>query len=184
MSSLSSLNERLKLLLTMAAAVSLAMTAVGWAFLTWTEWRDVPDRQLKADERMARIEQNLAALGADRPQIVSFLGAGIVSEPVARPGGHLNVTYVLRRNIDCPTRVLVRFYDLSANVIASRYSYSIDAVRSPVSSSYSPLAIRVSIPGNMAPGHYAYFPELHPQDCGAYGPMVPPMSHPFQVVPS
>lgn len=168
------LRDWLQLLLAMAGVVSVVGTALGWVFVTATAWKDVP-------ERLRALESRIAALpGAALPEVVEFRGSGIVSASSVKAGGRITITYVLRRSIDCATDIRVRFFDHGANVLSS-VTYVIPAVRSPVSSSFLAFPIQVAIPRELPAGLYSYFPEILPQSCGVYGPMMPPMSEAFEV---
>ena len=169
------LRDWLQLLTLIAGVVGVVVTALGWAFLQWSEWKDVP-------ERMARVEQRLASIGSDTPEVILFKGAGQVAQKAVRPGDAITVVYVLRRTIDCQTEVRVRFYSYQTNLIPPSLTYSVPAVRAPVSEDYTAFAVQVSIPKHTPPGTYSYFPEIVPRDCGVYGAVVPPMSEPFEVV--
>lgn len=166
----------IQLLVAMGAMFSMVLTAAGWVILTWTEWKDVP-------ERLSGVEQGMGLLndrfGAMEPRVVEFSGGGIVAKPTVARGGTLTVSYVLRRTIDCDTDIRVRFYDHSRNIVVS--SYTIPAIRAAVSIRFAPFPVSVRIPADLPPGRYSYLPEIIPQNCGVYGPIVPPLSEAFEV---
>lgn len=170
------LKDWLQLLSAMFVVTSAVFGLVAWIFSTWTDWRDVP-------ERLVNVEALLAQIGNGRPQVIAFLGGGIVAQGEVVQGAGITITYVLRRTIDCPTSVHVRFFDHTTNTVASSYSYTTQAVRSPVSPDFAPFAVRVTIPRDLPPGVYSYLPEILPENCGVYTAQVPPMSDPFTVLP-
>lgn len=168
----------LQLMMLMAGVMTLVSGIIGWSFLRWSEWRDVPERLGNLEVQQQAI---MNQIGASRPAVIHFSGGGIVAQATTAPGGSIAVTYVLRRTIDCATEIHVRFFDHSRNIIAGAYSYTIPAIRSPVSSDYSSFTVPVRIPDNLPAGTYSYFPEIVPQNCGVYGPIVAPMSETFTV---
>ena len=157
-----------------ASTVGVVITFLGWMFLSWSEWKDVPDR-------LSNLETIISAQSGEKPQVVKFIGHGVVNEGQVEQGGSISVVYVLRRTVSCNTTVRVRFYNHETNTIESSASYEIPAVTSPVSTSFSQFAVQVQIPPNLRPGIYSYFPEMIPLDCGVYESIVVPMSDPFEV---
>tara|TARA_R110002049_G_scaffold23545_10_gene83636 strand:- start:27954 stop:28502 length:549 start_codon:yes stop_codon:yes gene_type:complete len=170
-----SVHELLKLVLTIAAVVSLLFGAMGWAFLRWSEWREVPSRLLAVETRLAALPDKLS------PNILDFRGIGLISQDTVRRGGILTVVYVVRRTIDCETTIRVQFFDHSKNLTV--YGYDMPAVRAPVSSGFSAFAARVRIPDDLPDGTYSYWPVILPIQCGVYGAVTPPMSEPFEIKP-
>lgn len=175
------LKDWLQLLLTMAAVVSLVISVIGYVFLTWTDWKDVPERISSLEDAQARL---IAQMNINTPEALSFLGTGIVPFNRVNQGGSIQVTYTLRKNIDCRSDVYVRFFDHETNTIAQSYTYQIPSVRSPVTRTFGNFTINVKVPDDLPPGIYSYYPELVFNDCGIYGPVIPPMSEAFEVVES
>lgn len=167
------LRDWLQLLGAMAGVTGVVITALGWAFIQWTEWRDVPERLFAMEARLASFP------GAQSPELLEFRGRGIIASPSVRAGGRIAVTYVLRRSIDCPTVIRVQFYDFGNNTLVG--AGDVPAIRSPVSQNFSAFTVRVAIPADLPPGRYSYFPEIVPQNCGVYGAVTPPMSDIFEV---
>ena len=165
----------------MAAVVSLVISVIGYLVLTWTDWKDVPDRIANLETAQARL---IAQMNVNTPEALSFQGTGVVPFNRVEQGGVVQVTYVLRSNIDCRREVHVRFFNHESNTIASSFSYVVPAVRVPVSRGFTDFTIPVRIPENLPPGVYSYFPEIIPIDCGIYPPVLPPMSEAFEVVES
>lgn len=169
----------LQLLLSMAAVVTLVTSIIGYLFLTWTDWKDVPERIANLEDAQARL---IAQMNINTPEALSFLGTGIVPFNKVESGKTIQITYTLRKNIDCRSEVYVRFFDHSNNTVAASYTYKIPAVRTPVSRVYSNFTTNVKIPDDLPSGIYSYYPEIVPLDCGIYPPVVPPMSEAFEVV--
>lgn len=173
------LKEHLQLFLTIFAALSAVIGIIGWSFLRWSEWEGLPG---KVRDVQVAVTEIRSSLGASRPQLLEFKGGGVVASGAVEQGGSITVVYVLRRVIDCPTDIVVRFYDHARNIVNARHSYVVPATRSPVSLNYSTFPIPVTIPVDLPPGVYSYFPEIIPKECGIYGAFVPPISEAFEVV--
>ncbi|OAN76665.1 hypothetical protein A8B82_14795 [Sulfitobacter sp. EhC04] len=168
-----SVHELLKLVLLIGGVVTLLSGLMGWSFLRWSEWREVPARLLAVETRLAALPDKLS------PNILDFRGIGLVPQRTVERGGLLTVVYVVRRTIDCETTVRVQFFNHDKNLTV--YGYDMPAVRSPVSSGFSAFAARVRIPSDIPAGTYSYWPIIIPRECGVYGPTTPPMSEPFEV---
>lgn len=167
------LKDWLQLLVAMATVTTLATTFVAWAFTQWSDWRDVPERMIAMEARLATLP------GAVAPQLVEFLGRGVVPHAKVAAGQRVAITYVLRRTVSCETTVRVRFFDFSTNTVLP--GYEVTAIKSAVANTFSDFTVSVLIPKDLPPGLYSYFPEFIPLECGVYGAIVPPMSDPFVV---
>ncbi|MBM1814908.1 hypothetical protein [Pseudosulfitobacter pseudonitzschiae] len=168
-----SVQELLKLVGLIGTVVAMLFGGMTWAFLKWSEWREVPSRLLAVETRLAALPDKLS------PNILDFKGIGLVTQKQIHRGGTLTVVYVVRRSIDCETTVRVQFFDHDKNLTV--YAYDMPAVRAPVSSGFSSFAARVRIPSDLPPGTYSYWPVIIPSACGVYGPTTPPMSEAFEV---
>lgn len=174
------LKDWVQLLAAIGGVTATVFGLLGWLFLTWSDWRDMPQRVTAMEDSILAVKTQLASLpGYKSPELVEFRGGGAVSADTVAAGGRVTVTYVLRRVIDCPTTIRVRFWDFSTNTVVG--FPDVPAVRSPVTQTFSPFAVQVVIPRDLPPGRYAYFPEIVPQACGVYGPVTPPMSDIFEV---
>lgn len=169
-------------------AVALRIVAVAALLMPAAWWLVSPrvDPLLQLPTRVGVIEQQLQTLqltvSAGRLDVVLFQGMGISTREQVERNSFLEVTYVLRRTIDCPTSVLVRFWSHDKNALAYVADSPTPAVRAPVTTSFNPFTLTVRVPEALPPGRYSYFPELTPVNCGAYGSFLPPMSTPFEVL--
>ena len=179
------LKDWLQLLLAIAAVFSVVISAIGFVFLQWSEWRGLPD--LVRDQNAQLVEQGLKIsaigdlVGAGRPRVILFQGGGIVAQKTVQQGGTIVITYVLRRTIDCRTDITVRFYNHDTNLYAPQ-TYEIPAIRAQVSTTFAPFPFSVRIPDDLPPGSYSYLPEISPEQCGVYRQITPPMSEAFDVI--
>lgn len=109
--------------------------------------------------RLTQIQSSLP----DPKPFVEIKGGGHLAhhEPV-QPGGFLSILYLVRRNSDCPTTVLVQFWSQQANSIASEFNYEVPAQQAAPSFGFQLFPIRVRIPDNIRPGYYSYVPLLIP----------------------
>lgn len=171
-------NEYLKFFLTLIAALSFIFTAIGYSAAKLTDIASIPER-LEAVE--ISVDQTNLLLRGFRPEIVDFRGVGIVADNQIFAGDTITVTYTLRRNVACETDIRVNFYNHDTNSMSAQYSYTIPAIRSPVSKDYSHFPVEIRIPEDLPEGIYSYAPLIIPLDCGVYGTLTVPLSESFYV---
>jgi hypothetical protein len=170
----------LKNVLTIAAVIGLLTTSVTAGYTFYSTWKDIPSQ---VTELTQAVQTLVDVVEREIPQIVDFVGGGILSDSGPfKAGDSPRFAYTLRRNVSCPTDILVRFYDHESGTINNSYSYIIPEVQSPVTRSFAAFSVPIRLPKDLPAGKYSYFPEIIPLDCGVYRTITPPMSEAFYVV--
>lgn len=160
-------------------AVLSATITVGWYVV---EPRVEP--YLKAinlvPDLAARVER---MEGQIRPiPVVEFEGDARVRTPIVSPGGKLRITYILRRNIDCPTEVHARWYSEDYDAFDTTLERVFSAVRVGVTKEMHPNTFTIAVPDNITPGFWAYDPTMSFSGACAGEPVVSVPPAYFQVV--
>lgn len=146
-----------------------ALIALAWSGLKLTGITEVPAR---LDTLEKRVEAGFKSAGANAaPEVLEFSSAtGVAYPEVAAPGETVFVSYLMRRTINCSTDVRVQFYDHARTILASEHSYTVEAVRSRISTEFDVVTVPVRIPPTLPEGVYSYAPRLTYKNCGIYKP--------------
>jgi hypothetical protein len=172
--------------ITAAAAAIGIIAAVLWYAVEpriddWMEDRDRPllDRLTAIEASLANIQSQITG---KKISVIEFTGGGMVPKPGPfKPGQTVAITYLLRRNLPCATRVQARFLEGATGQIDTSLTYEFTATRAPVSREYSLFTVRLRLPDNIRPGKWSYAPLLEPKDCQGIDNVQPPISEFFQV---
>lgn len=166
----------------LVTAVTTAVTIAG--YLCW--WIAKPHIRpyLTAIERLATVEVRIAELeqNASAKLFLDFQSNALVEPVEVRPGGRITITYHLRRNLDCYTDVITRFYSLDENAFDYRFTKTTPSMQAPIGQDFRPFRMILSIPSDLPAGSWAYLPELRPNDgCARPDVVIPPPAY-FTVV--
>lgn len=141
-------------------------------FQEHAEALSIADEELKAETRAIREDINRLLEGVtvieDRlpepREWIEFDGAGQLMYPWQNYSAldDVPILYFLRRNNDCPAMVRVQFYSAELNGVVSRYTYDIPTVQATASFGFIPFRVPVTLPDNMTPGSWSYWPRMIP----------------------
>lgn len=172
------------------AAALVAAIGVVWAALWWAlqprvdEYFDTKLAQFRLElvdisTKLTRIEQ---ALPSPKP-FVEFVGNATHEQGVYHAGETIELLYLLRRNLACPTTVNAQFWSYESNTVASELSYQFQATQAATSIDFGLFAVRIRVPEGMKPGVYSYAPLLIPstEACPLQSTIQVPPSLPFIV---
>jgi len=157
--------------------ISAVLSVIGTLF--WFVSRPYIEPFLDLPTKVAEINARLGPI--TQPHLVEFHGHGMIvsDDEVYRPGGQIRILYNLRRNADCATELEYSFVNVDTGSIISTGTGR--AVQAPVTEDYTYFLLSLTVPQNLGPGRYAYFPRITPLNCGIYRPYRGALTEIFRV---